>query len=372
MFISSPAGQRGGVRTDEHDAESRYHASRDSVGSRRSDRSSRTGASVIEVSVVIPTRDRRRLLAMTLKSVLRQRSVHLEVIVVDEASTDGTPSFVAAMRDPRISLIRHDEPRGPSAARNDGAARARGEWLAFVDDDDVWAPDKLARQLAAARSARSEWVYAGVVNVGPALEVVSGRPPPSPREVVAALPGSNMVPGGSSNVAVLREVAHEVGGFDERFGLCEDWELWARLAERSEPAAVASPLVGYRVHEVNRSLDGDRILREVALIESIHHGRVDRGRLHRWLAESYLRVDRRAAALGQLGLAVVRGAPLEAAGDLAVIARRRVRRAFGIEGTRDREALGDRWQRAAEPWLRELAEARDDSVADLLGPNLDR
>ena len=101
------------------------------------------------VSVVIPTRNRTALLAMTLRSVLRQRDVTLEVIVVDEAaSTDDTGARLAAIRDPRLRVIHHDAPRGLPAARNHGAEEARGEWLAFIDDDDLWAPDKIGAILA--------------------------------------------------------------------------------------------------------------------------------------------------------------------------------------------------------------------------------
>src|SRR4029453_7953121 len=101
----------------------------------------------MDVSVVVPTRNRSALLARTLQSVLRQQDVEFEVIVVDEASTDETPAVLSALGNQRVRVIRHDSPRGLSAARNNGAAGASGEWLAFIDDDDLWAPDRLARQL---------------------------------------------------------------------------------------------------------------------------------------------------------------------------------------------------------------------------------
>ena len=118
----------------------------------------------MEVSVVIPTRNRSALLATTLRSVLRQQQVDLEVIVVDEASTDDTPAVLAAIGDTALRVIRHDAPRWLAAARNSGAAEAQGEWLAFLDDDDLWAPDKLVRQIQAAEEANRDWVYAGSVN----------------------------------------------------------------------------------------------------------------------------------------------------------------------------------------------------------------
>ena len=105
----------------------------------------RIGTGTPEVSVVVPTHNRSGLLAQTLHSVLWQRGVDLEVLVVDDGSADDTAEMVAGLADPRIRLLRHDHPQGVSAARNRGVAAASGRWLAFCDDDDLWAPDKLAR-----------------------------------------------------------------------------------------------------------------------------------------------------------------------------------------------------------------------------------
>ena len=120
-----------------------------------------TGALPPTVTVVIPTRDRVRLLTShALPSALSQEGVVLEVIVVDDGSSDGTEESVAAIQDERLSLVRHEQPRGVSAARNTGIAAARGEWLAFLDDDDLWSPLKVSRQLETAAAVGARWVYA--------------------------------------------------------------------------------------------------------------------------------------------------------------------------------------------------------------------
>ncbi len=119
----------------------------------------------MKVSVVIPTHNRTAWLELTVRSVLRQHHADLEAIVVDDGSTDDTPELLSRMADPRVRVIRHDSSQGVAASRNHGAAEARGEWIGFVDDDDVWAPDKLARQLDAADATGRTWVYAGVVHV---------------------------------------------------------------------------------------------------------------------------------------------------------------------------------------------------------------
>src|SRR5688500_7386568 len=125
-----------------------------------------------DVTVVVPTRNRSALLSLTLRSVLRQQDVNLEVIVVDEASTDDTTAMLATVADARVRVIRHETPLGVSSARNRGASEAHGEWLAFLDDDDLWAPDKLARQLQAAQAAGRDWAYTGSVNITDRCQIV--------------------------------------------------------------------------------------------------------------------------------------------------------------------------------------------------------
>ena len=97
-----------------------------------------------EVTVVVPTRNRAAMLRQALRSVAAQRGVDLEAVVVDDGSTDATPAVVTAIGDRRLRLVRHQRPQGVSTARNRGVAEARGRWVAFLDDDDVWAPEKLA------------------------------------------------------------------------------------------------------------------------------------------------------------------------------------------------------------------------------------
>lgn len=305
------------------------------------------------VSVVIPTRNRSRLLATTLTSVLWQRTVDLEVVVVEDASTDDTAEMVAGLGDPRVTLVRRDAPRGPSTARNEGAERTGGEWLAFCDDDDLWAPQKLAAQVRAVEESARDWVYVGSVNVGGALEAISGRPPPRPEDVVAAVPRYNAVPGGGSNVMVRRTLFADVGAFDERFPPCEDWELWIRVARAGPPASVPRPLMGYRLHEGSSSLDTDRILRSTRLIEEVHATTVDRGRLYRWLAESALRVGRRGEALRHLARAAAGGQAVGVTSDVLAILRRRAARALRGVPSGPSGAEQD-WVAGASAWLEEL------------------
>jgi glycosyltransferase involved in cell wall biosynthesis len=213
----------------------------------------------MDVSVVVPTRNRSALLAMSLHSVLSQRDVDLEVIVVDEASTDDTQAVLAGLGDSRVRVLRHDSPKGVSTARNHGIEAARAEWVAFLDDDDLWAPRKLALQLEAARDTGASWVYAGHVNINVANEVTGGAPPLPPDLLVDQLSQHNVVPGGCSGVMVSKRALALAGHFDPRFQPLADWDLWLRLAHTGAPAWVPQPLVAYRLHGRQMSLDAARV-----------------------------------------------------------------------------------------------------------------
>jgi glycosyltransferase involved in cell wall biosynthesis len=101
-----------------------------------------------EVSVIIPTYNRARVLGRALDSVCRQTLADMEILVVDDASTDDTESFVESYGDPRVRYIKCDQNGGPAAARNVGMVQAKGRYIAFLDSDDEWTPEKLALQVA--------------------------------------------------------------------------------------------------------------------------------------------------------------------------------------------------------------------------------
>src|SRR6266545_7755936 len=204
-----------------------------------------------DVSVVVPTRNRRQFLRLSVFSALRQRGVEVEVIVVDDASTDGAAAMVSSLADRRVRLLRQDSRGGVSAARNRGIEEASGEWLAFLDDDDLWAPEKLVLQLESATRAGRTWAYAEDVNVDDDLRVLSAFRPPTPEQVMEALPRYNPVPSGASNIIVRADALAAVGPFDPDLRRTEDWDLWIRMARTGPPACVSRPLVGYRFHTDN-------------------------------------------------------------------------------------------------------------------------
>jgi glycosyltransferase involved in cell wall biosynthesis len=304
-----------------------------------------------EVSVVVPTHNRSQLLALTLRSVLWQHDVDLEVIVVDDGSTDDTAQVVAGLGDPRIRRVHHPTPQGVSAARNRGIAEATGDWVAFVDDDDLWAPDKLTRQLQAARDTGRTWAYAGAVKVNIDQRMVGvSAPPPTPEELIARLPRWNPMPGGCSNVIVLGTLLQAAGRFDRQLVNLADWELWIRLARAAgRPACVPRPLVGYRQHGGNRSLDTALILREARMIERRYGTALDWGGIFRYLAWLCVRSGRRREGLEHFARAAARGQAPTVAKDIAGLLRDRLPAPLRArpDGRRG-------WGTEAEAWLASL------------------
>ena len=301
----------------------------------------------MDVSVVIPTRDRPGLLAHTLKTVLWQEDVDAEVLVVDDGTGSGTAAVLEQLGDSRVHLLRNSGPPGASRARNVGIAAAKGHWIAFLDDDDLWAPGKLRAQLAVAEQAGAAWVYAGDVTVDEGLRVRGGVPPPAPEQVVADLHRYNAVPAGASNVVVRRDVLDAIGGFDAGLRTSEDWDLWLRLAATSIPAAVPRPLVALRTHGGMASRAVDQMLADVEIIAQRHGIAVDRARHERWAAWMCLEDGRRAVALHHYARAVM-------AGDFISVARAAVALIDPRVTRRRWPSHDDKWVVEAQTWLNAL------------------
>jgi glycosyltransferase involved in cell wall biosynthesis len=187
------------------------------------------------VSVIIPTHSRAELVPRAIESVLKQTFRDFELIVVDDGSNDNTHDVVAAISDPRLQLIRLPKSGGASCARNAGIASARGEWVAFLDDDDEWLPQLLERQLARLAQAPG----ASAVYCLRAGQVLDGKIVPSPYK--PPLPEGDVLDSVLASGHTISPCAHivkrsallEVGGFDETFSEAEDRDLWLRLAQAS-------------------------------------------------------------------------------------------------------------------------------------------
>ena len=257
--------------------------------------------------MVVPTRNRRDLLRRTLRSVLDQRDVDVSVVVVDEASSDGTAAYLADLvaSDRPVRTVRHDRPAGVSRARNAGLELATTAWVAFVDDDDLWAPGKLAAQLDAVRAdGEARWACVGCAIVDPGLEVIRASFTPRDRDVADHLLSFNHIPGGGSGVLADRVLVEDAGGFDVGLSTLADWDLWIRLGLRSPLAAVDRPLMAYLEHGGGMSRGARDIRSELEVIRTGYaRERTERGQEFdrawwlRWLGELDERSGRRGSAL---------------------------------------------------------------------------
>jgi glycosyltransferase involved in cell wall biosynthesis len=309
-----------------------------------------------EVSVVVPTHNRRGLLALTLRSILGQRGVDLEVLVVDDGSSDGTAELVAGWGDPRVRLLRNASSQGVAAARNRGIAEAAGGWLGFCDDDDLWAPDKLARQLQAAHHSGRDWVYTGEVRIDLWQRIVGGTHPPAPPEEVATrLPHWNLVPGGCSSVIASKAALAVTGWFDPRLRNLADWDLWIRLGRTGPPACVPDLLVGYRLHGGSASRETGSILAEAEMLDRRKGVAVDRGDLEHYLGVLCLRSGRRRDALRHLATAARHGKVVGAGRGLVWMAQERLPLRV-LYALRQQQGRYDRLRAEAQAWLDQLPE----------------
>jgi len=212
------------------------------------------------VTVVIPAWQAAEFLAQTLESLRTQTTPPESVIVVDDGSTDDTPRIAI---EGGATLLRQDR-RGPGAARNRGVAHATTEFVAFLDADDWYAPDKLERsiglldKLSAACLATDAWVVRG--------DRIHGRKNQR-RHVPSVLTTERLLkasPVICSSVIARRSAVLAVGGFDEHPDLIatEDFDLWLRMSEREPLAYLGEPLTFYRAHQGSLS-NNDRFVRGI-------------------------------------------------------------------------------------------------------------
>jgi len=199
------------------------------------------------VSVVIPTFNRAALLREALESVFAQSYADYEVIVVDDGSTDETPRMIEEYGE-RVRYVRQEN-RGAAEARNHGVSAARGEWIAFLDSDDMWHREKLACCMERARSdPAAAIVFHPMVEIDDAGNRVRGR---SKRacggRILDALFAHCFVH--TPTVVVKRSVLREVGGFDTELAVCEDYQLWLRIAEGHAFHLISRPLAYRRLHQ---------------------------------------------------------------------------------------------------------------------------
>lgn len=200
------------------------------------------------ISVVMPTRNRADIATASIASVLAQTDVDLELIVVVDGPDTATAAMLAATEDERLRPIQHEVNRGVAAARNTGIAAARGSWIALLDDDDLWLPDKLTRQLQLAHATGADFVTCDSVNFDSATgDIVALNRLGDEGDLRGRFDGGNPLHGGPSMTLLRRELLHAVGDFDTDLDRNEDLDLWMRLSEVASYRNLPEPLMAYRI-----------------------------------------------------------------------------------------------------------------------------
>lgn len=212
------------------------------------------------VSVIIPTFNAAEFVVEAIQSVLAQTCDDLEVIVVDDGSTDRT----ADMIEPFAGGVRYiqQENAGVSSARNRGIAESKGKYVAFLDADDTWLPTKLERQLEALRkSPQNRAVDTGYFVTDSRLIPSAKRRAVRERTTLEDLlfRGTTVF---VSTVLCEASLLELTGGFDPELSQCADWDMWIRLAVHTEFVAVDEPLVNYRQHGTNMSRNAELLERD--------------------------------------------------------------------------------------------------------------
>jgi glycosyltransferase involved in cell wall biosynthesis len=205
------------------------------------------------VSIVLPTFNRLKYLGPAIDSVRAQTFTDWELIIADDGSEPETAAYVAALENPpRVKVLQLSHTGNPGAVRNAALQGARGEYIAFLDSDDIWLPDKLALQVASLRShperGWSHTAFSVIDDSGNLLTGERARSWPATEgwilerlikmEIVIAIP----------SVIVRRHLLEQVGGFDLKQRMCEDYDLYLRLAGLSEIDCVRETLLHVRSH----------------------------------------------------------------------------------------------------------------------------
>lgn len=208
------------------------------------------GATLPRVTAIITTFNRRAFLGNAIDSVLAQSLVDFELIILDNDSSDGTDALVSGYTDPRIRYRKH-RAMGIAEQRNLGVGLARGEFIAFLDDDDVWLPCKLEAQYRKFLNSDGTvgLVYGGFLFYDDAGREWGAHLPQLIGKVIEGLLwASDPFCGSASNPMLRKSAILSLGGYDRKVAVGEDWELYLRLAERYCIEAVPEIVLRIRQH----------------------------------------------------------------------------------------------------------------------------
>lgn len=216
------------------------------------------------ISVIMPTYNRASMIKRAVESVITQDHSGLEIVIVDDASRDDTQKVVESIRDPRVIYIRRSENKGASAARNTGIHRAKGDYIAFLDSDDEFAPGKIRRQLQLFKelSPRPGLVFTNYLEAGQKQRLSIGKSVPSgyadTSKVFPAFPFCNP----PSCWMLSRACLEETGLFDEKLWTMEDLDYFSRVVKKYPAYFLNEPLMIKHVHTCKKGSVPDKYAQE--------------------------------------------------------------------------------------------------------------
>lgn len=205
-----------------------------------------------KVSAIITTHNRADVLSRAIKSVQNQTYNNIELIVVSDGSTDGTDEFMKQFDlDANVIYISYAPSRGGNYARNRGIMEAKGEYIAFLDDDDEWLPDKIQKQILKFNESKDiGLVYVGKNIIYPEQGIEYKSIPKDEFEYKKRILIDNYI-GTTSSVMVRHSIVKKCGGFDENLHALQDFDLWIRICQVSSSALISEPLINYYNHVNN-------------------------------------------------------------------------------------------------------------------------
>lgn len=206
------------------------------------------------VSVIIPNYNYGRFVAQAIESVMNQTYSNLEIIVVNNGSTDNSLEILMDYQD-RIKLV-SQENLGQSGARNSGLQQATGDFIAFLDADDTWEPQKIEKQIKLFNH-ETELVYCGITRFRDLDRTVTQVQLPTfsgdCRDDFVDFPGVSIVLSGESTAMFTKSLLEKVGGFDSRMNSAAGWDFFRRCSKFTKFDYVPTALTNYRLHASNMS-----------------------------------------------------------------------------------------------------------------------
>lgn len=206
------------------------------------------------VTVIVPTKNRLAVLKRAIESVKKQTWKNIEIIIIDEASTDGTKDYLSALQqtDPFVEVIFNTQSIGAAQARNLGIDLAKGEFIAFIDDDDEWMPEKTKKQIDFL-NLNKEYV---AVTSDFLIVHDKGKLGTKTKHIPLTIDDQELLCynflGGASMCLARTSALKQIEGFNPSLPSCQDWDLWLKLFFVGKIGVLNEPLVRYYSHNEDR------------------------------------------------------------------------------------------------------------------------